>query len=152
MAALVKGAPVVAQVPVEGGPPQALAGEQGADPVWSPAGDLVAFSGADIGTTFPVRLVRADGSATNLRAPTLTRGARHLVFLPEGRALLVLRGEIGHKNLVRIELESGAEEPVLELPPDVDLRDFDLSADGRELVLEQVKEYSDLVLIELPPR
>jgi len=41
---------------------------------------------------------------------------------------------------------------VLELPADVDVRDFDLSPDGRELVLEQVKDNSDLVLIELPPR
>ena len=32
------------------------------------------------------------------------------------------------------------------------MRDFDLSPDGRELVLEQVKDNSDLVLIELPPR
>lgn len=152
VSALVKGAPVVAQVPVEGGQPRVLTGEQGADPMWSPAGDLLAFSGPDIGTTFSVRLLRAEGGGTSLRAPTLTRGARHLVFLPEGQALLVLRGEIGHKNLVRIDLETGAEEPVLELPPDVDLRDFDLSTDGRELVLEQVKEYSDLVLIELPRR
>ena len=152
VSALAKGAPVLARVPVDGGPALVLVQEQAAEPVWSPGGDLVAFSGPDIGTTFPVRLVRADGSLTDLKAPTLTRGARHLVFLPDGRALLVLRGEIGHKNLVRIDLASGAEEPVLELPTDVDLRDFDLSADGRELVLEQVKEDSDLVLIELPRR
>ena len=112
----------------------------------------MAYSGADVGTTFPVHLAMADGGDSSLRAPTLTRGARHLVFFPEGRALLVLRGEIGHKNLVRVDLDSGAEVPVLELPPEVDLRDFDLSADGRELVLEQVKENSDLVLIELSRR
>ena len=32
------------------------------------------------------------------------------------------------------------------------MRDFDLSPDGREPVLEQVKDNTDLVLIELPPR
>ena len=35
------------------------------------------------------------------------------------------------------------------LDADFDLRDFDLSPDGRTLVLEQVKEHSDLVLIDL---
>jgi len=41
---------------------------------------------------------------------------------------------------------------VLELLAGVDVRDFDLSPDGRELILEQVKDNSDLVLIELPRR
>jgi Tol biopolymer transport system component len=153
VAALVNGGPQLFRIPLDGSTPAVLVAEHAAEPVWSPSGDLVAFSGADVGTTFPVRLIAADGSrSSSLRAPTLTRGARHLTFLPGGRALLVLRGEIGHKNLFRVNLESGAEEPVLELPPDLDVRDFDLSPDGRELVFEQVKDNSDLVLIELPRR
>ena len=152
VAARVNAAPRLFRVPLDGSPPAVLVEEHAAEPAWSPGGELVAFSGADVGTTFPLRLVRADGSPSSLRAPTLTRGGRHLAFFAGGRALLVLRGEIGHKNLFRIDLDSGAEEPVLELPPDVDVRDFDLSPDGRELVLEQVKDNSDLVLIELPPR
>lgn len=147
--ALQDGAPHLFRVPLDGGAPSVLAREHALEPAWSGVGDLVAFSGADVGTTFPVHLIAADGSRPALRAPTLTRGARHLVFVPGERALLVLRGEIGHKNLVRVNLESGAEEPLLELPPDMDVRDFDLSPDGRELVLEQVKDNSDLVLIEL---
>ena len=43
-----------------------------------------------------------------------------------------------------VDLESGAEAPVLELPAEVDVRDFDLSPDGSELILEQVKDNSDL--------
>jgi hypothetical protein len=30
------------------------------------------------------------------------------------------------------------------------VRDFDVSADGREIVLEQVHEQSDIVLIDIP--
>jgi len=152
VAARVEAAPRLFRVPLDGSPPTVLVAEHAAEPAWSPGGELVAFSGADVGTTFPLRLVQADGSPSSLRAPTLTRGERHLAFFAGGRALLVLRGEIGHKNLSRIDLDSGAEEPVLELPPDVDVRDFDLSPDGSELVLEQVKDNSDLVLIERPPR
>jgi len=151
VAARVDGAPRLFTVPIEGGAPAPLVREHSIDPVWSPAGDLVVFSGADVGTTFPLKAVNADGSARPLSL-TLTRGARHLAFLPGGRTVLVLRGEIRHKNLWRLDLDTGAEQPVTDLDPDFDLRDFDLSPDGRTLVLEQVKEHSDLVLIDLPRR
>jgi Tol biopolymer transport system component len=152
VSALQDGSPRLLRVSLDGGAPSVLAAEHALEPAWSSDGALVAFSGADVGTTFPVHIVGADEGRPVLRAPALTRGTRHLAFLPGQRALLVLRGEIGHKNLVRVDLESGAEDPLLELPPDVDVRDFDLSPDGHELVLEQVKDNSDLVLIQLARR
>jgi hypothetical protein len=109
------------------------------------------FSGPDIGTTFEVSAVKADGSSYHLPKLTLTRGARHLSLL-SGRRLVVLRGEIRHKNLWLIDLETGAEQPLTDLAPDFAVRDFDISADGRELVLEQMQEHSDIVLLEVPPR
>jgi hypothetical protein len=36
--------------------------------------------------------------------------------------------------------------------PYFNVRDFDVSADGREIVLERVQEHSDIVLIDLAPR
>jgi dipeptidyl aminopeptidase/acylaminoacyl peptidase len=108
------------------------------------------FSGADIGTTFPVKAVKTDATSYPLPAITLTRGARHLVFMPQERSLVVLRGEIGHKNLWQIDLDTGAEHQLTDLAPDFNVRDFDISPDGRELVLEQVNEQSDIVLLEIP--
>jgi hypothetical protein len=32
------------------------------------------------------------------------------------------------------------------------VRDFDVSPDGREMVLEQVQQHSDIVLLEIPRR
>jgi len=81
---------------------------------------------------------------------TLTRGARHL--LPGGRSLVLLRGEIQHKNLWLIDLETGAERQLTNLTPDFDIRDFDISADGREVVFERVQERSDVALLDLPRR
>jgi len=151
VSARVDGVPRLFRVGLDGSPPSLLVPEHALEPVWSPDGKRVAYSGPDVGTTFPVLAAAADGSPLRLPPLTLSRGARHLAFTPEG-SLLVLRGDLGHKNLWRIDLASGAEQPVLDLPPDLDVRDFDLSPDGRELVLEQAKESSDLVLIELPPR
>ena len=69
--------------------------------------------------------------------------------MPGRRALVVARGEIQHKNLWLVDLETGAEHQLTNLAPDFEMRDFDISPDGRELVLEQVQEHSDIVLLEL---
>jgi hypothetical protein len=61
-----------------------------------------------------------------------------------------LRGEIQHKNLWLIDLETGAERQLTNLPPDFDIRDFDISSDGDEVVLERVQEHSDVVQLDLP--
>ena len=53
-----------------------------------------------------------------------------------------------HKNLWLIDLTTGAERQVTNFGPDFVVRDFDISHDGREIVVEQVQEQSDIVLIE----
>ncbi len=125
--------------------------EYSVDPVWSPDGEFIVFSGPDIGTTFQVKAVKADGSPYRIPGLTLTRGARRLAVL-SGKRLLVLRGEVQHKNLWSIDLETGAESQLTDFAPDVDVRDFDVSANGHDIVLEQVREHSDIVLLEVPRR
>jgi len=122
------------------------------DPVWSPAGDFVVYSGADIGTTFAVKGVTANGTSYPIPSLTLTRGARRLRFRPGQRMLVMMRGDIQHKDLWQIDLASGTERQLTSLPADVNVRDFDVSPDGREIVFEQVQEQSNVVLINLAPR
>jgi hypothetical protein len=61
-----------------------------------------------------------------------------------------LRGEIKHKNLWLVDLETGAERQLTNLPPDFDIGAFDISPDGREVVVERVQERSDVALLDLP--
>lgn len=151
-AAVVDGVPRLLSVPLDGRSPTPFVREHSTDPVWSPEGDIAVYSGPDIGTTFPVKAVSADGSAYPLPTLTLSRGERHLAFLPGARALLVLRGELSHKNLWLIDLATGVQRQVTQFTPEFSVRDFDISADGREIVVEQVLEQSDIVLIEIPRR
>jgi Tol biopolymer transport system component len=144
------GIPHLYRVPVDGGSPALFVQEYAVDPAWAPNGRFVVYSGPDIGTTFSVKAVTADAAAHPLPALPLTRGARHLAFLAGGRALVVLRGEIQHKNLWLIDLETGGERQLTKLTPDFDVRDFDISPDGREVVLERVQEHSEVVLLDLP--
>jgi hypothetical protein len=60
-----------------------------------------------------------------------------------------LRGEIQHKDLWALDLNTGTERRLTNLAPDFDVRDFDVSADGRDVVLQRVQEHSDVVLIDL---
>lgn len=144
--------PRLRTVPLDGSPPASLVSEYSVDPTWSPDGELLVYSGSDIGTTFEVKALKTDGSPLAMPRLTLTRGARHLSFLPGQRSLVVLRGELQHKDLWRIDLATGAEQPMTELPQDFVVRDFDVSPDGGEIVLEQVVQHSDIVLLEIPRR
>jgi Tol biopolymer transport system component len=144
------GVPHLFRVPVDRRSPAPFVQEYSVDPAWAPDGQFVVYSGPDIGTTFSIKAVTAEGAAHPLPALTLTRGARHLAFLPDGRALIYLRGEIQHKNLWLVDLETGAERQLTNLSPDFDIRDFDISPDGREVVLERVQGHSDVVLLDLP--
>src|SRR5438132_2541406 len=139
-----QGVPHLFRVPVDGRSPALFLHEYSVDPAWAPDGRFVVYSGPDIGTRFSVKAVTAEAAAHPLPDLTLTRGARHLTFLPGGRTLVFLRGEIQHKNLWLIDLETGAERQLTNLAPGFDIRDFDISLDGREVVLELVQERSEL--------
>ncbi|HWW82799.1 MAG TPA: hypothetical protein VNZ26_04305, partial [Vicinamibacterales bacterium] len=86
-AASVHGTPHLFRISLDGAPVP-LVQEYALDPVWSPGGDFLVYSGADIGTTFLVKAVTAAASAHPFPNLTLTRGARRLRFLNGRRALV----------------------------------------------------------------
>jgi Tol biopolymer transport system component len=147
------GVPRLFRVSLDGRSLAPLVSEYSVEPAWAPDGRFLVYSGPDIGTTFVVKAVAADGGPyplpTNL---TLTRGARRLCFLPGGRALVVLQGEIEQKNFWLIDLETGTKRQLTNFGRDFVVQDFDVSPDGREIVLDRVRENSDIVLLDLPAR
>jgi Tol biopolymer transport system component len=148
VAATINGAPCLAKVSVDGQTFVPLVSEVAADPAWSPDGASLVYSGPDVGTTFQIRVVSADGRLQSEPNITLSRGARRLAFLPGQRALLVLRGEMNHKNFWVIDLESGRERPLTNFGRNFVIGDFDVSADRREIVFDREQDNSDIVLID----
>jgi Tol biopolymer transport system component len=142
------GAPRLFRFFPNGGSPVLLVSEYSIDPVWSPDGRFLVYSGPDVGTTFPVRAAAADGRTHPLRSLILTRGARRVSFWRGPHTLAILRGEIGNKNLWLVDLETGAERQLTNLSRDFVIGDFDFSGDGREIVFNRVQENSDLLLID----
>ena len=149
-AVLTDGEPRLTRIFLNGAVPAAMLGEYSLDPVWSPDGRFVVYSGADIGTTLPVRAAAADGRPYAIPNLLLTRGGRRIVVLKDGSALVVLRGDIAHKDLWALDLKGGGERQLAALPPDFAVSDFDLAADGSELVIDRVESNSEMALIERP--
>lgn len=148
-----RGTPKLVNIPLDGSKPVPLLEEFSTDPSWSPDGAILVYSGADVGTTFTLMSVRF-GSATTRSIPalTLSRGSRHVGFLPQRHAVVVLRGEIQHKDLWVIDLDTGQEEALSRVAADFDITDFDISADGKEIVLERSQDNSHIALLEFPRR
>ena len=144
------GVPHLFRIPIDGRVPTVFVSEYSVDPAWAPDGRFVIYSGPDIGTTLSVKAVTPEATPHPLPPLRLTRGARHVVFLPGGKSLVVLRGDIEHKNLWLVDLETGAERQLTDLPLDFDIRDFDISPDSHEVVLERTQEHSDVVMLDLP--
>ena len=127
------------------------------DPAWAPQGEFLVYSGMDPGTTFPVKAVTASGQPYTIPELTLSRGgalgvtqvgARRLRFLPGQATLVVLRGDIEHKDLWARDLVTGNWRQLTNFGRDVVIDDFDVSADGSVVVVERVEERSDVVVIQ----
>ena len=148
VSALERGVPRLYVVPLDGGAPVRIVDSHAQEPSWSPDGRFLVYSEAEVGPRFAVKAVTADGRPWALPSLMLSRGARRLRVLEGGTALVALRGEIGRGDLVRIDLESGTERRLTSFGDDFVVRDFDISPDGRELVVERHRDDTDLVLID----
>lgn len=127
------------------------------DPAWAPRGEFLVYSVMDPGTTFPVKAITADGQPYKIPELMLSRGAalgvtqvgaRRLRFLPGQAALVVLRGDIQHKDLWARELTTGSWRQLTNFGRDIVINDFDVSPDGFVVVFERVQEHSDVVVID----
>jgi Tol biopolymer transport system component len=149
------GEPQLFKIPIGGGTPVLLAKEYSTDPIWAPSGQFLVYSGADVGTTFSVKAVNADATPRQLPNLILTRGARRLAFLGgpgEEDELVILKGDLSHKEFWLVNLKTGRERQLTNLGRDFAIGDFDVSADGREIIFDRAREESDIVLFDLPDR
>jgi Tol biopolymer transport system component len=151
-AAMDEAVPRLYRVPLDGRSPAVLLKEYSLEPTWSPDGQFIVYSGPDVGTRFAVKAITPGGAVHPLPGVTLPRGSRRLAFLANGSSLVLLRGEIQHKDLWLIDLETGAERQLTRLAPDFDISDFDISPDGGEALVERVQQRSSVILLDVPTR
>jgi len=142
------GQPRLAKIFLDSTPPQSIVSDYSVDPVWSPDGKYFLYSGAQVATIFPLRASAPDGRPYDLPGLILTTGARRVAFARESGSLVFLRGDIDRKNFWQLNLKTGSERQLTELPANFVIGDFDVSPDGSRIVFDRVRESSSLVLIE----
>ena len=148
IAAVVRdGEPRLTRIALNGDSPLVLVSEYSVDPVWSPDGRFLVFSGADVGTSFPLRSVAPDGRPYPLPSLMLARGSR-VAFLADAQTLVILRREHGRLTFWAADLRSGAQRILTQLPANFVARDFAISANGDEIVFDRIEENPEIALIE----
>ena len=66
--------------------------------------------------------------------------------------LVVMKGDVSHKEFCAVDLKTGRERQLTNLGREFAIGDFDVSADGREIIFDRTREESDIVLFDLPDR
>ena len=142
----------VFKVPVGGGPPVRLVDSVSSNPVWSPDGTFILYSGTPRARSVPLKAVTPDGQPHPLPALSVDRVGDSYRFLPNGKALVVKLGGFRRQDFWLFDVATGRRRPLTALRPGESLQRFDVSPDGKRILFERVRENSDIVLIELPSR
>ena len=66
--------------------------------------------------------------------------------------LVILKGDISHKEFWRVDLTTGRERQLITLSRGFAVADFDISPDGREIIFDRTREESDIVQFDVPDR
>ncbi len=135
-------------VPSDGDAPVALLDvPYASDPNWSSDGTLLVYSDANVGTTFALKAVNADGTPHKLPPITLPRASKRISFVPGRRALIVLQGEMRHVNFWHVDLDTGRQRQLTDFGREFTIGDFDVTAAG-EILFDRRRDNSDIALIE----
>ena len=67
-------------------------------------------------------------------------------------ALVLMLGGLREHDFWLLDLGTGRVRRLTELRPGFDMKSFDVSPDGKQILFDRFRENSDVVLIDLPPR
>jgi Tol biopolymer transport system component len=140
------------KVAVDGGAPVRLVGGVNFNPVWSPDGRFIAYSESRGGPTYQLKGVTPEKQPFPLPEVTVRAGGNRYRFLPDGKSMALLRGYIRHQDFWLLDLATGQLRQLTNLRPGFDMRSFDVSRDGKQILFDRFRENSDVVLIDLPPK
>jgi serine/threonine protein kinase/WD40 repeat protein len=142
----------VFKVPADGGRPVRLVDSVSSNPVWSPDGKVVLYSGTARGRSVPLKAVTPDGQPVPLPPLLVDRVSDSYRFLPHGRQLVAKLGGFRRQDFWLFDVTTGQRRQLTRLRPGESIHRFDVSPDGRRILFERVRENADVVLIELPGR
>jgi serine/threonine protein kinase len=140
------------KIPMDGGSPIRLVDSASSNPVWSPDGKFILYSGTPHGRSAPLRAVTPGGKPFPIPPLVVDRDGDSYRFVPGRNWLVVKQGGFRRQDFWLVDLTTGKRRQLTRLRPGESLQRFDVSPDGKRIVFERVRENSDIALIELPPR
>jgi Tol biopolymer transport system component len=139
------------KVPVGGGAPVRLAEGVTSDPVWSPDGRFILYSEGRATGQIRLRGVTPDGQQFPLPEVSVTYTGNRYRFLPDGKSLVVMQGQATRsQNFWLVDLATGGLRQLTDLSTEFEMKSFDVSPDGKQILFDRYRENSDVVLIDLP--
>jgi serine/threonine protein kinase len=140
------------KIPAAGGSPVRLTATVGRNPVWSPDGSLIAYSGPNIFTLEPILLIRPDGTRVPVPEIRTHRDGQRLRFLPNGRSLVFMQAQEATpwQDFWLLNLADMKTQRLSELSDRATMQTFDVTADGKQIVFDRERENSGVVLIDIP--
>jgi Tol biopolymer transport system component len=141
------------KVPVDGGTPVRLVGGVNMNPVWSPDGKFIVYSEKGDGPWCLLKAITPERQPFPLPKVRTVFGGNRYRFLPGGKALVLMQGSgKDDPNFWLLDLVTGSLRRLTDLRPGFDMKSFDVSPDGKQILFDRFRENSDVVLIDLPPR
>ena len=139
------------KVPTGGGSPIRLTKTIGRNPVWSPDGSLIAYSGPNTFTLAPILLIRPDGAEVKVPEIRTQRDGERLRFMPDGRGLVYMKASEATpwQDFWLLNLTDMKTRRLSKLTDRATMRTFDVTADGKRIVFDRERENSAVVLIEI---
>ena len=141
--------PGIFKIPVAGGAPVRLTTGLDLNPVWSPDGKLILYTGENVGFFAPLLAMRPDGTRVKLPAIDVLREGVRVRFLRDGSGFVYLQGMPSAQNLWMLDLGTMKPRELTHLNNAGIIRSFDISPDGN-IVFDRQPGNSHIVLIDLP--
>jgi Tol biopolymer transport system component len=139
------------KVPVDGGAPVRLV--DGTDsvisnPVWSPNGRVILYSEGRDSAKVRLQGITPDKEAYPLPEVWVGNSGDRYRFLPDGNSLVVSKGVLWMQNFFLLDLTNGQQRQLTNLSRQILTRSFDVSPDGKQILIDRYRQNSDIVLID----
>ena len=138
--------PTIATVSIDGGEPRHLTKNYSRQPVFSPDGTLIAcLYSEELNSKWSISIIPATGGPPLKTFPVPSRLSLQLSWTPDGKAIMYGLTRGGVTNLWLQPIEGGEPKQLTNFTSDV-IHSFDLTRDGKKLVLSRGTNRSDVVL------
>jgi Tol biopolymer transport system component len=145
------GGPGLFKISVDGGMPQRLMTGTATNPVWSPDGTLIVYTGPVVGALGSLVMVHADGTPAEALNIQVRVGTEHYRFMPDRPQLVYIPtpNQVSPEYFWLLDLPSKKARQLSSVNSR-STRTFDITPDGTQIIFDRLKDNSDIVLIDLP--